>query len=139
MFGRAVTLDRFTAKETDENRRYMFERWEDAFGKDCDEQLVELFVDEGSCGGIAVILYDGKNYWCPSYDQTGEARLNQWIHETGSTYLDYNQLTKEYYNADEHELNVLDWLESALDIMTTDEGHDEEYWGKHGTDVPLII
>ena len=109
MFGRAITLDRFTDNETEETRKYMFERWEDAFGKDCDEQLVELFVDEGSCGGKGVILYDGKNYWCPSYDQT------------------------------DNEIDVMDWLDEALDMLTNNGGHDEEYWGKHGTDVPLII
>ena len=135
MYGRAVTLDRLTPDEKNSLRKHMFKRWEYEFEKHCNRQLVELFVDEGSSGGVGVILYDGKEYWCPFYDDS-EPHLHQWIAKTGSNYDTYDQLTKEFYEIENHELDVLEWLEMALDNI--DAATSEEYWGNHGTTVPLI-
>ena len=58
--------------------------------------------------------------------------------ETGSSYTNYNQLTKEFYEIEDYELNVPLWLERVLDRVQ-DEGDIETTWENYGTTVPLII
>ena len=137
MYGRAVTLDRYTPNENTRERQYIFKDWAEVFKDQCNKNLKELFVDEGSCRGVAVILFDGKEYWCPYYD-SDEPHLHQWMDETGSSYTNYNQLTKEFYEIEDYELNVPLWLERVLDRVQ-DEGDIETTWENYGTTVPLII
>ena len=54
------------------------------------------------------------------------------------SYTNYNQLTKEFYEIEDYELNVPLWLERVLDRVQ-DEGDIETTWENYGTKVPLII
>ena len=137
MYGRAVTLDRYTGNESEDHRKDIFKDWETVFEEQCERQLVEMFIDEGSLRGVAVILFDGKEYWCPFYDDN-EPHLHQWIRKTGSSYDNYDQLTKEYYDIGDFDLNVPDWLEMALEVVQA-EGLVYINWENYGTRVPLII
>ena len=137
MFGRAITLDRYTTKESEDQRKDIFADWAKVFEEQCERELIEMFINEGTTGNVAVILFDGKEYWCPYYDDN-EPHLHQWIRKTGSSYDNYDQLTKEYHNIGDYELNVPDWLEIALEAVQ-DDGVVYLNWENYGTTVPLII
>ena len=137
MYGRAVTLDRYTPNESEDNRKDIFTDWETVFEEQCERQLVEMFIDEGSLKGVAVILFDGKEYWCPFYDDN-EPHLYQWLAKTGSSYENYDQLRKEYYDIGDYDLHVEEWLNMALEVVQ-EEGLINLNWENYGTTVPLII
>ena len=137
MYGRAVTLDRYTPNESEDHRKDIFKDWETVFEEQCERQLVEMFIDEGSLKGVAVILFDGKEYWCPFYDDN-EPHLYQWLAKTGSSYENYDQLKKEYYDIGDYDLHVEEWLDMALEVVQ-EEGLVNLNWENYGTTVPLII
>ena len=137
MYGRAVTLDRYTPNESEDTRKDIFTDWETVFEEQCERQLVEMFIDEGSLKGVAVILFDGKEYWCPFYDDN-EPHLYQWLAKTGSSYENYDQLRKEYYDIGDYDLHVEEWLDMALEVVQ-EEGLINLNWENYGTTVPLII
>ena len=125
MFGPATTVARYVEGDG------IFRLWAGDFRLATGNAgAVEVFVDEGVGGGAALIIFDGKEYWSPVYEQP-DAAHNQFLRVNGKEPR-WDKPTGDYL--DDFEFDPDEWAVYAFEYLVDCSTPYECY----GTTVPRI-
>ena len=118
-----MTLKRYV------NPHKSFIRWNKLFYTATKRGAIEVFIDEGVLGTVALYLFDGKDY----------AVMNQFINVTGRKPKLVEE-TNLYEELDEYDFDADLWQEEIADAI--EDNYEEksiEHWDNYGPKLPNLL
>lgn len=112
----------------------LFDAWAKRFDDEASSSLpaVEVFVEVGGGTGAALFVYDGKQYWSPTYDP--QAQEQQFIDTYDCDHGHLPDWSKEEVSdeAMNYEFDSALWAEDMLEL-------DDIEWRNYDTEVPRVF
>ena len=128
-----MTLERYV------NPHSTFKRWNNLFHTATNRGAIEVIIDEGALGTIALYLFDGKDYWTPNRAYDENAIMNQFISVTGREPKLVEE-TNLYEELDLYDFDADLWQEELADAIEDNKEQDSiEYWTNYGTKIPHLL
>tara|TARA_R100001086_G_C11815101_1_gene252651 strand:- start:539 stop:943 length:405 start_codon:yes stop_codon:yes gene_type:complete len=131
--GYPMTLERYV------NPNKTFIRWNELFYKATNRGAIEVIIDEGALGTIALFIFDGKDYWTPNRAYEENAVMNQFMIRTGREPKLVEE-TNLYEELDEYDFDADLWQETMADAI--EDNHEQEsieHWDNYGPKLPYLL
>ena len=131
--GYPMTLKRYV------NPHRAFIRWNKLFYAATKRGAIEVFIDEGVLGTVALYLFDGKDYWTPKRAYDENAVMNQFRSVTGREPKLVEE-TNLYEELDEYDFDADLWQEEIAEAIEDNyEEESIEHWDNYGPKLPNLL